>query len=479
MTDRMKNFIKYIQNAKLDYKQYQYDGVKWIINNELRENPPCGIRGGLIADEMGLGKTIMMIGTMLCNFRKGTLIVVPPILLDQWYCQIYKTTGHKSLIYHGEQKKSITFEQLRNANIVITTYGAITLNQKQLSTDFTTPLHQIQWARLIFDEAHHLRNRKTTRYISAKKIQTQICWLVSGTPVQNSKDDFYSLCSMIRLPATYYTDNENLRELALSFILKRTKKQVGIQMTEVVSDKRIVNWDNSNEMKLSEEIHSAIAFSHVSHEKGGTFSTSLLEQGPLPLFLYARQSCIFPKMMEKRIHRLQNMGILCDYDYKNAFIGTSKLDTVVASILQNKGNGNGKLIFCHFREEIDEISMRLIAGGMTKVAIFDGRTSNTKRHKILSKGYEALILQIQTGCEGLNLQDNYSEIYFISPHWNPAIEDQAIARCHRIGQTKTVFVQRFEMECFATEDTEIPTLTIDNYIQTVQENKRLIANEII
>ena len=475
----MKNFIKYIQIAKLDYKQYQYDGVQWIINNELREEPPCGIRGGIIADEMGLGKTIMMIGTMLCNFKKGTLIVVPPILVDQWYCQIYKTTGHRSLIYHGEQKKTITLDQLKNANIVITTYGAMTINTKQLATDFTTPLHKVQWSRLIFDEAHHLRNRKTTRYISAKKLQTQICWLVSGTPVQNSKDDFYSLCSMIRLPASYYSNNDNLRELVLSFILKRTKKQVGIQMPGVVSNKSIVNWGNTNEMKLSEEIHSAITFSHVSQEKGGEFASSLLERGPLPLLLSARQSCIFPKMMQKRIQTLQNKGILSGYDYKDAFIGTSKLDSVVESILQNKGNGNGKLIFCHFREEIDEICRRLVAGGMTKVAIFDGRIGSIKRQQILSEGYEALILQIQTGCEGLNLQDNYSEIYFISPHWNPAIEDQAIARCHRIGQTKPVYVKRFEMKGFVTEEQEIPTLTIDNYIKTVQDGKRLIAKEII
>jgi SNF2 family DNA or RNA helicase len=147
-------------------------------------------------------------------------------------------------------------------------------------------------------------------------------------------------------------------------------------------------------------------------------------------------------------------------------------------ILERKGNGCGKLIFCHFREEIDEIATRLRNGGMTTVATFDGRTSNGKRFDILNDKNEALILQIQTGCEGLNLQENYSEIYFISPHWNPAIEDQAIARCHRIGQTKPVFVQRFEMCNFIKEENqEIDTRTIDNYVGQVQTNKRIIASE--
>jgi SNF2 family DNA or RNA helicase len=77
------------------------------------------------------------------------------------------------------------------------------------------------------------------------------------------------------------------------------------------------------------------------------------------------------------------------------------------------------------------------------------------------------------------LQENYSEIYFISPHWNPAIEDQAIARCHRIGQTKPVYVQRFEMCQFAPEDNDISTKTIDKYVGDVQEGKRIVASEII
>lgn len=477
--ERMAQFERYLDRTKLDHKQYQFDGVRWILNNELREAPVCGVRGGFIADEMGLGKTIMMIGTMLCNFLQKTLIVVPPVLIDQWYVQIYRTTGHRALIFHGDDKKDIDLEQLNNAKIVITTYGAITLLRSQIKDKELTLLHRVAWSRIIFDEAHHLRNKNTTRYIGARLLQAKVRWLVSGTPVQNSKKDFYSLCAMIRLPTSFYTDSTNLRTLARTFILKRTKKQVGIQMTQVHLDKNIVNWHNRKEMELSEEIHSALAFSRVSTKKSAHLVNAFGTRA-LTLLLRARQSCIYPKLMKKKLDNMVKNGFICDYsDYKEAFNHSSKLDFAVGKIIERKDNGCGKLIFCHFREEIDEISNRLKACGMTKVATFDGRTSNSKRFNILNERNQALILQIQTGCEGLNLQDNYSEIYFISPHWNPAVEDQAIARCHRIGQTKDVYVERFEMCNFIDDEQEIDTMTVDKYVEAVQEGKRSIASECI
>ena len=482
--ERMERFDKYLDRSNLDHKQYQKDGVRWILNNELRDDPVCSIRGGFIADEMGLGKTIMMIGTMLCNFVAKTLIVVPPVLIDQWYVQIYRTTGHKALIYHGDDKKKITLEELNRNKIVITTYGAITLTKAQIKGNVITMLHEVAWSRIIFDEAHHLRNSKTTRYISAKLLPARIRWLVSGTPIQNSKKDFYNLCSMIRLPASFYTVSDNLRTLARSFILKRTKKQVGIIIPDVLLDKNIVNWKNTKEMELSEEIHSALSFSRVSGSKGNKLIiNSIKEAGTLALILRARQTCIFPKLMENKLKDMYKYGFIGDYSsYKEAFDHSSKLDYAINKILERKGNDCGKLIFCHFREEIDEIAKRLRAGGMTKVATFDGRTTNSKRFDVLNDKNEALILQIQTGCEGLNLQENYSEIYFISADWNPSVEEQAIARCHRIGQTKTVYVERFEMSKFApnVEEQDMgDTVTVEKYVGSVQEAKRIIVSEII
>ena len=477
--ERLQLFNTYIERCHMEKKEYQYNGVKWCMNNELNETPLCNVRGGFIAEEMGLGKTITMIGTFLCNYVRRTLIVLPPVLIDQWFIQILRTTGHKAMIYHGEEKKKITIDDVKKATIVITTYSAISLTKKHLLDGTKTLLHDIKWSRVVFDEAHHLRNSNTSRYIGAKKLKARIRWLVSGTPVQNKKDDFYNLCRIIQLPPSFYTESSNLRLLANSFILKRTKKQVGIQIPDIISEKSIVQWESRKELELSEEIHSAMGFTGVAEKPGrGLIANSIARGGILALMLRARQTCILPRLLASKLNISGNSA---EYsNYKEAFNHSSKLDSVVKEILERKDNHCGKLIFCHFREEIDEIATRLRAGGMTKVATFDGRTHNKKRHSILNEKNEALILQIQTGCEGLNLQENYSEIYFISPHWNPAIEDQAIARCHRIGQTKEVFVKRFEMSTFTKEDNqEFNPINMENYVYGIQNHKRNIAKDCI
>jgi SNF2 family DNA or RNA helicase len=179
-------------------------------------------------------------------------------------------------------------------------------------------------------------------------------------------------------------------------------------------------------------------------------------------------------LMKSVPHMIRHTLLPKDNDYVSAVASSSKMDAVVQTLVQRKNNGNGKLVFCHFREEIDVLLQRLKDAGMDKAEFYDGRVSQAKRISVLAGQFEVLVLQIQTGCEGLNLQKDFSEVYFISPNWNPAVEDQAVGRCHRIGQTKEVQVFRFSMGEFEEDH-----LTLDKYITKTQDIKREIRNEIL
>ena len=449
-----QRFAHYLGYSGLQQNEYQAEGVRWCVANEMRSKDKllgedglglgfAELRGGIVADEMGLGKTILMIGTMVANILPNTLVIVPPVLIEQWRQQIRKTTGYEPLVYHGAAKKTIDVGQLLAARIVVASYGAISVKKsgKSLLLQNGNKLHKVVWSRVVFDEAHHLRN-SGARFYGACELKADIRWLVTGTPIQNRKKDLYNLCEVLGLSRSFYTDFELLRANASAFILKRTKKQVGIQMTDIVKEKTMVPWTNSREKELFEEVHSRLKFSGVARS-GDRVGIDRISNGiALTNMIRARQVSVMPKLLAACMTRYEQ-----DH-YADGLTAFSKLGAVVASILVNRGNGAGKLVFCMFKEEIDEVCARLLAGGMTKVARLDGRTGKRGRAAALTEKNEALVMQIQTGCEGLNLQENYSEIYFVSPHWNPAVEDQAVARCHRIGQMKDVVVRRFVSSTF-------------------------------
>jgi len=506
---RMEYFQKYLNYSGLEPKAYQFEGVRWCIRNEIKaltlqeegDGDLGNYRGGgFIADEMGLGKTILMIGTFLSHFLPKTLIVVPLVLLDQWYQQIYKTTGHKAIIYHGQKRWDYNFDELfksKGCLIVITTYDMIILenskknkknvvkNNFNLLKKRESVIHETFWDRIVFDEGHHLRNKKTLKYFGALSLKANVRWIVSGTPIQNKKTDFYHLCAIIGLPSSFYTNKINLPILVHDFILRRTKKQIGMNLADLSNHVDFVDWKNKEEMILSKNIHSYLSFSNTFLYKSLARQQSLGQSpmlfsglNPLVLLMRARQCCILPKLVFP-----SSSSELNKKNLELEVLGSSKMDSVLKKLVERKDNGNGKLVFCHFKDEMDELAKRLCDSGIDKesIQIFDGRLRLNKRKEILSSGkFLVLILQIQTGCEGLNLQEHYSEIYFVSPHWNPAVEDQAVARCHRIGQKKQVEVFRFQMASFTKdldkdkvlEDEEF-SLSLDNYAFNIQDKKRL------
>ena len=470
----MEKLQEYLVLAGLEQKEHQRKGIEWLLSKEKEGSifEKKKIYGGFLADEMVLGKTIQMTALMYINNIK-TLIVLPRNLVEQWRDFIMKSGNFKLLVYHGN-KRETDIDIINSFDIVITTYHLLKGNKKEKET----PLHKIKWGRVVFDEAHHLRNKKTKLFKGAKNINSNIRWIVTGTPIQNSKTDFYSLCDQIGIDNKFYTNPANLYKIVLACILKRTKDELNIILPDLYIENIRVDWETNEEKTLAREIHSLLSFSklYISQKNLGT----RFGMTTLPLLMRAKQCCVYPALLKEKIiniikdeNREEDKKELEKVLLKGSE-GQSKLNAVINKIIERGSNNSKKIIFCNFKEEIDKFEEILSDYGFI-VKKLDGRTNQSEREEILNnQDIDILILQIQTGCEGLNLQ-HFNEIYFVSPHWNPAIEDQAIARAHRIGQQKEIYVYKFLMNNF---DEDNKSNNIENHARNIQDEKRKIMKMI-
>ena len=441
-------------------RPYQTSGFQWL--NYLND---VGW-GGILADDMGLGKTVQAL-SMLHHYKEinGSLkaiVVCPTTLIYNWKNEVEKFTPSLNWHIHHGSMRSRDIEELQKHNIIITTYGT-------LRSDIQLLL-KVYFDYVILDESQAIKNpsSKVTRAACLLNAKNRLC--MSGTPLQNNTFDIFAQMNFLNpgllgsmeffrnefaTPIDKFGEQEqkeHLRKLLFPFILRRTKEQVAKDLPD--KTETILFCEMEKEQR---KIYDAYRNSYrdkilgTIDEQGIDKSQLTILQGLMKL----RQICDSPAILNE------------EEKYPNHSI---KLDELAREIEENIGDHKA-LIFSQFLGMLALIKAKLIQDNIP-YQYFDGSTSAADREKAIqhfqnNDECRVFLISLKAGGVGLNLTAA-DYVYIVDPWWNPAVEQQAIDRTHRIGQTKNIFAYR--MICIDT---------IEDKILQLQERKRKLASELI
>ena len=425
-------------DAQAALRSYQRSGVNWLVF--IRQ---AGL-GGMLADDMGLGKTLQA----LCAVRGRTLVVAPTSVLSHWGDEIRRfRPALRQSLYHGPQRRLDT-----KADITLTTYAILRLDGARLA--------QQDWDTVVLDEAQNIKNPDSQVAQAAFQLRAGFRLTLSGTPVENRLDELWSQFHFLNrgllggrqdfqdryaqpIASGQPQAAERLRERIRPFILRRSKGEVAPELPP--RTERVLHCELNDAERVVYDTVRAATLNHVVArlEAGGNVMAAF------EALLRLRQASCHSSLVP---------GQIADT--------SAKVDLLLEVLAEVVADHHKALVFSQWTALLDRVEPHLRAADIDFTRL-DGQTR--RRDEVVRRFQDAdgppvMLISLRAGGTGLNLTAA-DHVFLLDPWWNPAVEDQAADRAHRIGQTRPVLVHRL-----------VARDTVEERILALQQHKRALAD---
>lgn len=472
--EKMKNFrgrkeLKSLKNMLLNLDNINFNIPK-NLNGVLRNYQEKGFKwlntldylgfGGILGDEMGLGKTFQTIAFLLSKENSISLIVAPTSLVFNWYSEFKKFAPSLKVVMVNKSpsEREEIIKDYKKYDILITTYNLVKRDLESYKKIF---FHYV-----ILDEAQNIKNPSSQNAKSVKELKSKNRFALTGTPIENSLMELWSIFDFI-MPNYLYDENkfttryyrrleeepviiEELKRLVTPFILRRYKKDVIKELPDKIEKKLIIPMEEEQKKvykAYSDHIKALIEKKVINDE----FKSSKIEI--LSYITKLRQIAIDPSLVMDKY-----LG------------GSGKMEAILELVTQGIEENHKILIFSQFTSVLKNIS-KLFKLNDISFSYLDGSTPSKERGKLVEDFNKNLnsvfLISLKAGGTGLNLTSADIVIHF-DPWWNPAVEDQASDRAHRIGQKNVVEVIKM-----------ISENSIEEKIVNLQEEKRKLIDSVM
>lgn len=438
-------------------RDYQKEGFRWMCRLDEWGAGAC------LADDMGLGKTVQAIAFMLHKSSKGpSLVIAPKSVVPNWAQEIARFAPQLNpVVLNNTSKRQGVVNGAGPMDVILCTYGVLGTESQLLQSR--------NWNVACLDEAHQIKNRDTLVSHAAMDLNAASRIILTGTPLQNHLGELWNLFQFINpgllgtwpvfrdsfiLPHLDYEHRMLLKEMTQPFILRRTKEDVLLELPEKIVTTHMVEL-SYNEMKVYEEMRRLAETKFKKHKT----AEERKEAKTLNLNF-------FTELMKLRMAAC-SMRLVYDR-WKEPSTKIMALFDILTNVLSNPQNS--VIVFSQFTSFLAMVKTEL-ANRNINYYYLDGQTPLEKRQEMVREfqegGRQLFLSSLKTGGIGINLTAaNY--VILLDPWWNPAIENQAMDRAHRIGQQRVVSVIRL-----------ISAQTIEEKILQLHETKQALTDEIL